>query len=183
MEVWKNINDFPNYQISNLGNIKNNKGKTLKPYINQNGYLVATLYKNIGKNKKIPIHRLVAQAFIPNTNNHPQVNHKNGIKNDNRVCNLEWCSALENNIHAIKTGLRPSLSEEQRKIASERLKVARCSMKHYTRKVMSTNIKTGEIKIYSSIVETQKDGFIPQCVNKCCKGKYKYHKDHYWKYI
>ena len=49
MEVWKNINDFPNYQISNLGNIKNNKGKILKPYTNQNGYLVATLYKNIGK--------------------------------------------------------------------------------------------------------------------------------------
>lgn len=74
---------------------------------NPQGYLWIILYKNwVGKGYRI--HRLVAQAYIPNLENKPQVNHKNGIKSDNRIENLEWCTAEQNQKHANDMGLRSS---------------------------------------------------------------------------
>ena len=103
MEIWKNIKNYEGlYQISNLGNIKSLiKNKILKPYINKkNGYAYIGLHKN--KNiKVIRIHRLVAINFIPNPNNFPIVNHKNGVRNDNRVENLEWCTQRYNIIYSL----------------------------------------------------------------------------------
>lgn len=104
MEIWEDIKEFEGlYQISNLGNVKSLKRKCknrvceekiLSPY-HAKGYLKINLFKE-AKCKSMFVHRLVAQAFIPNPNNFPQVNHKNEKRDDNRVENLEWTDNKEN---------------------------------------------------------------------------------------
>ena len=94
METFVKVKNYNNYSISNFGNVRNDKtGRTLKTYTKENGYMQVQMGR-----KTIPqyIHRLVAIAFIPNNENKPQVNHKNGNKQDNRVENLEWVTASEN---------------------------------------------------------------------------------------
>lgn len=116
MEVWKDIKGFEGlYQVSNLGNIKHlpysqpyigrwgnlviRKKKELMlkpaPMKRSNGYLGVTLYKN-GKRCTRSVHRLVAEAFVPNPNNLPQVNHKDENKLNNESVNLEWCTSQYN---------------------------------------------------------------------------------------
>lgn len=87
------------------GNKKILRERILKNSEKINDYVNVTLSKN-GKIKRIPVHRLIAVAFIPNPEKKPFVNHINGIKNDNRIENLEWCTASENMIHAFKTKLQ-----------------------------------------------------------------------------
>ena len=87
MEKYIVINEFDNYAISNLGNIKNiKKGNILTPYLNTNGYLTYTFCQN-GVKKTFKLHRLVALYFIDNPNNLPYVNHKDGDKTNNKVEN------------------------------------------------------------------------------------------------
>jgi hypothetical protein len=119
-EVWEDIKGFEGiYQVSNLGNVKSlyreihrkKMGilivpeKTLTPNVDKVGYARVTLYKKDFKYREF-IHRLVAFSFIENTNNKPFINHKNGIKTDNIVDNLEWCTQKENVNHAYRTKLR-----------------------------------------------------------------------------
>ena len=97
MEIYKTIKGFDNYLISNLGNIKsksfNHTGeeKRIKPFLNNSGYLQARLWKD-GKLHYPLIHRLVAEAFIPNPEDLPCINHIDEDKTNNKVENLEWCS-------------------------------------------------------------------------------------------
>lgn len=126
METWKSI--LMHYEISTHGKLKslerivyhgtNYKVKTikpakeLKPEISNTGYYRILLSVN-GKHKHYLLHRLVAEAFLENPDNLPQVNHKNGNKLDNNVSNLEWCTSQENNKHAYKHGLNvPNVGEK-----------------------------------------------------------------------
>ncbi len=98
-EIWKDIDGFDGrYQVSSWGNIRNVRG-IMKPYRNKKGYLKIDLCKD-GERYKKRVNRLVAEAFIPNPYNLPQVNHKDGNKENNSVSNLEWCTNKENHEHA-----------------------------------------------------------------------------------
>lgn len=94
-EIWKKIDGFENYEISNFGKVKSNygKGRILKTRISD-GYELVNL-----NNKTFKVHRLLAIAFIPNIFNKPAINHINKIRNDNRIENLEWVTISENNNH------------------------------------------------------------------------------------
>jgi hypothetical protein len=98
MEEWQTIKEFPNYDISNFGNIMNNKtGKSLKLSIKSGYYNISLTNNNIHKTFKV--HRLVALAFIENPENKSEVNHKDKNKLNNHFTNLEWMTRRENNIH------------------------------------------------------------------------------------
>ena len=137
-EIWRPVVGYEGlYEVSNLGRVRSldmyvkvgygnyrlHKGKVLSPTKNKNGYLKVNLYCN-GKQKTIDVHRLVTEAFLPNPDNLPQVNHKDEDKTNNRVENLEWCDHKYNmnygtrNIRAketaIKNGYWSSLSKEEK---------------------------------------------------------------------
>lgn len=183
-EVWKDIEGYEElYQISNLGRTKS-LGRTIErtgPKGNKfyrtypekilichkdlKGYYRTNLALN-GRNTTVKIHRLVAQAFIPNPENKPQVNHINGNKKDNRVENLEWTTNNENMKHAYNTGLFDDRD-----------------MKH--RKKVGQYTKEGKlIKEWNSIKEIEDViGFFATNITACCKGKAKSLKGYIWKYI
>lgn len=98
-EIWKDILGFAGvYQVSNMGRVRSCKlgsWKVLRPVKLKCGYEVVTLYSD--KRRTFYVHRLVAQAFIPNPNKYRYVNHKNEVKTDNHSSNLEWCTAFYNN--------------------------------------------------------------------------------------
>ena len=105
-EIWKTIDDRPKYEISNYGRVKNKRtGKILGDRFDKDGYQDVYLYDDSGKGGNKKVHRLVASAFLAQDPNKTYVNHKNGIKTDNHVENLEWCTSSENTIHAYNTGL------------------------------------------------------------------------------
>lgn len=112
-EIWKDIEGYEGYyQVSNLGRVKSLRTKkNLTPVSDNYGYQIVCLHSRSGTQKNHKIHRLVSFAFIPTDKKRPEVNHKNGIKTDNRVENLEWCSSSENKLHAFKLCLRNNKGE------------------------------------------------------------------------
>ena len=124
-EIWKDIKGYEGlYQISSLGRVKSlsrkisnekrtylSKEKILKIHLRKDGYCRIGLTKN-KKQQQFLVHRLVSHAFIPNPENKPCINHKDGDKENNYVNNLEWCTSSENNKHAFKTGLNDNKGEK-----------------------------------------------------------------------
>ena len=115
-EEWRTVKDFPDYMVSDLGRVKRVRvlkyhpqiEKPLKFYQGNSGHLLATLC-NGGDKRSILVHRLVGIAFLdpPESANQTQINHKDGVKTNNRSSNLEWSSASEDAKHAYRLGLRP----------------------------------------------------------------------------
>jgi len=116
MERWKNIDGYPTHDVSNMGNIRHaGTTKVRKKQISIWGYEMVMLYDAKGKRHNLTVHRLVAKAFIPNPENKREVNHKNKIRTDNRLCNLEWCTPSENMIHAMAHRAKPKLKPIQKR--------------------------------------------------------------------
>lgn len=126
IEVWQPITGFYN-EVSNLGRVrsvkhkagneKNYKSKILKPVVTNSGYVnVAIINKSEGKITK-RLHRVVAEAFIPNPENKPEINHIDGNKENNEVSNLEWVTSKENKRHAWENDLQVSVKGSEKPLA------------------------------------------------------------------
>lgn len=190
-EIWKDINGYEGiYQVSNLGKVKSisrevkHKGlfgnkeicHIKEKILSQNtdgkrGYLKVSLIKN-GKTKHYFVHRLVAMAFIENTHNKEQVNHINGIKTDNTVKNLEWCTNKENLQHSWKKGLR-SIDKSYYK-----------GKEHHNSLGVKQYDKQGIfIKEWYCINDAMKSlNKRGSGISRCCKGQNKTAYGYKWKY-
>lgn len=160
IEIYKTIEEYPNYEVSNMGNVRRKGRKILRPLFTKNtGYYMVCLYNEFG-NKRVLIHRLVAQAFIPNPNNYPVVNHINEDKTDNRVENLEWCTQSYN----INYGTSIN-------------KIRKSKQKGCLQMDMEGNI----IKEWECIRVAQRTLKINN-ISKCCMGKMRTTGGYKWKY-
>ena len=181
MEIWKDIAGYEGlYQVSNLGRVKSlkkgrwgtGKERILKPAKDGNGYLFVKLCKD-GNSKMYHIHRLVADAFIPNPDNLPTVDHINRDRTDNRVENLRWASMkmqAENKCEWDRTN---------QKIAVAKSCKERCSIP------VSQYTKSGEfVAIYPSTREAERQtGINKGNINSCIKGRYKSDGGYIWRYL
>ncbi len=162
IEVWVEIrrNKKTIYEISNMGRLRS---ITMLGSLHKQGYLRSTFGK---KRKAVMIHRLVAEAFIPNPHNKPFVNHKNCNKADNRAENLEWCTEKENSSHASVNGRYKNNGKAKSK------------------KVYQYDLTGNLIAIWSSAREIQRVlGYTQSSVQQCCLRKWSKYKGYAWSYV
>ena len=178
-EIWKSIKGYEGlYEISSLGRVKNlnykgsGKEKILKNTECSNGYLRVGLIKN-GKTKMFRVHRLVAEAFIPNPEGKPCIDHINTIRNDNRIENLRWVTYEENNNNQLT---KKKMSENHREqIGENNHMYGRIGKNNPNSKpVVQIDPNTNEVvNIYFSTNEVAKQtGFNQGAISQCCNGKY-----------
>lgn len=200
-EIWKDIKNYEGlYQISNLGRVKslkrvivrnNNRPllveeKILKQYILKKGnYLRIGLRKN-GKRKFYLVHRLVAEAFIPNPNNLPQVNHKDENTSNNCISNLEYCDVLYNNNYATRN---KRISEKHKGVLfseehKNNLSKALTNRSDKSKPVLQIDKNTNEvIAEFPSAAEAGRHlGLIKSHISECCRGKMKSAYGYKWIY-
>lgn len=163
-EIWKEVNLFGKvYCVSNTGFVKNKHNKFLKPYLSSGGYPYIMVREN-NKNHHIRVHRIVANAFIPNPENLPQVNHIDGNKLNNDVSNLEWTSCKKNIQHGFANGLY--------------------KRKGYTpSKINQYDLAGNLIKTWSKMKEAElKYNVSHTSLRFCCIGRMKTCAGYIWKY-
>lgn len=171
--IWKEIKEFPNYRINNLGQVLSIRRNIIlkEDKSNGRGYCSVMLYKN-GKPYTKVVHRLVAEAFIPNPYNKTQVNHIDGNKHNNCVENLEWVTQSENMIHAFKTGLEVhGMKNKKHSIESKN-------------KMRKKIICIEQNKIYNGLIEAEQLlGISSKEISKCLRGNRKTAGKYHWKYL
>lgn len=149
-EIWKIIEDYPQFEVSTCGNIRRiATDKVLKLHINKQGYLVVCVsLGQRGKQKLFKIHREVAKAFIPNPENKPQVNHIDGDKLNPHVTNLEWATCSENIVHARTNGLANNMIGENNhfaKLSYDDVEWIRCHYVPYGKNGGLSAVKLAEL--------------------------------------
>jgi len=171
---WKLISEKSKYEISNYGDVRNSvTGHVLVKEISNRGYVRYCLFENSKKNK-VAAHRLVALAFIPNLQNKPHVNHKNGVKTDNCIENLEWCTHSDNMKHSYKelgrvhargaSGLLGELHWNSKPI----IQLSRKGV--FIKKWVSASVASRELKICS------------KSIGRCCNGGMPTYKNFKWEH-
>lgn len=171
-EIWKDVPNYQKlYQVSNYGNIRsldhysNNhhfyKGRVLKPSADGKGYLYVELYKN-GHIKAFRVHRIVANVFLPNHDKKLQVNHLDENKKNNKVTNLEWCTAKQNSNYGTR---------------NKRISIAE------SKKVKQLGKAGNLMKIWPSLSEAERHGFDHSYLSKCARGKVKLAYGYKWEYV
>ena len=152
MRAEKKIIGYPNYKVDIFGRVFSIKNNIyLSPQVNHiTGYLCVTILNKKGRMKFL-VHRLVAQAFIPNPGNKPCVNHLDGNKSNNDISNLEWVTYSENIAHAYRTGIRVTSDETRKKLSYN--SSLKCGERN-GKSTMVLNIYTGIY--YGSIAEAAK---------------------------
>lgn len=156
--MWKAIEGFYGYEVSDNGSVRSFKNyhglitdtyHILKPRTNPNGYQIVTLYDDQGIPHQLSVHRLVAKAFLPNTNNYPVVEHLDDDKAHNAVENLEWVTYQENSIRACNAGLYEPIFRKTR------------------RPVMVTDLRTGEQTYFEGVNEAARClGYSPAIISR-----------------
>lgn len=167
-EIWKDIEGYEGlYQVSNMGRVRSLRRNIILRQCITNGYERIILYTN-NIPKGYSVHRLVANAFIPNPDNLPQVNHKDENKTNNCVDNLEWCTQKYNINYG--TGI------------ARRIQLFNTNGKCY-KPVLQYTLEGIFIKEWKSIIDVQRNlGFCQSHISKCCRGKQAYAYGYIWKY-
>lgn len=171
-QIWEDAKGYEEYlKVSNLGNVirKNRtwitgkstkrtyQSKIINPSI-MNGYCYVSVCR-----KQVLLHRIIANTFLQNINNLPQVNHINGIKTDNRVENLEWLSAGDNQRHAFKLGLKKTT-------------------KKLNKLIFQYDLSGNFVKKWECITDAHRKGFERSAIIRCAKGKQLTSYGYLWKY-
>ena len=196
-EIWKDIEGYEGYQVSNLGRVRsldridsNNhplNGVILKPYISNSGYLLVGLYKQQKRDRKL-LHRLVAEAFIPNPENKPEIDHINTIKTDNTVflnedgsvnyekTNLRWTTRKEN--------INNPLTKTKIRINARKPSKGKYGKKHHRSKPIIQYDKEGNfIKEWECANDVERVlGISNKHIGSVCLGKRKSCGGYIWKY-
>ena len=170
MEIWKPVPSNPNYEVSNMGRVKSLfTGKVMKPTKEKNGYVKVSQAP-----KQVSVHRLVAEAFIEKIPGKTCVNHKNGIKTDNRVENLEWCTQSENIKHAYDSlGFIPHWRGKTGKLSRN------------SKPVVAVCLQSGAMWNFDSGSDAIRCGIAKDSsgIASCCNGKLKKHNGYVWSYV
>lgn len=191
-EEWRDVVGFEGfYKVSNLGRVvalerqvigrwdkpRTQYAKLLKLKPNKYGYIRITLHDNhlkAGKQNSVTkgVHKIVLEAFSPNLNNYPSIDHINCDKTDNRLENLKWCSCKENSNNPIT---KQHMSDSAKQRCAEG--------RHRKESVVRVSLDNSEVVYYEKIDDAVKEGFTGPSIVKVCRGRLNKHKDYKWYYL